>query len=222
MLVITSLNSHLYQSELNSMFRMRHRILVGERGWTAIERPDGLERDQFDHEDAIYLVTLDEEREATGCMRLIPTLARNLTAEVFPHLCNLESIPESEFVYDASRLVVDTSERKKEKYSLAASKLICGWIEVGVALGLEDFTGILDVPYFTLSLSMGWEIRAMGTPQEVGGEDVIACRIKADQKQLEIARKLRRVDDPVLSADDIELLHVTHRILHQAPDRRAA
>lgn len=222
MLVITSLNSHLYQHELNSMFRMRHRILVGERGWTAIERPDGLERDQFDHEAAIYLVTLDEDREATGCMRLIPTVARNLTAEVFPHLCNLEPMPSSEFIYDASRLVVDTSERKKRKYSVAASQLLCGWIEVGVALGLEDFTGILDVPYFTLSLSMGWEIRAMGTPQEVDGEEVIASRIKADQKQLDIARKLRRVTEPVLSADDIELLHVTHRILHHPPQEKAA
>lgn len=222
MLVITSLNSHLYQSELNSMFRMRHRVLVGERGWTAIEHADGLERDQFDHEAAIYLVTLDEEREATGCMRLVPTVARNLTAEVFPHLCNLEPIPRSEFVYDASRLVVDTSERKKKKYSIAASQLLCGWIEAGVALGLEDFTGILDVPYFTLSLSMGWEIRAMGTAHEVDGEDVIASRIKADQKQLEVARKLRRVDEPVLSANDIELLRVTHRILHYAPQEQAA
>lgn len=222
MLVITNLNSHLYQSELNSMFRMRHRVLVGERGWTAIERADGLECDQFDHESAIYLITLDEEREATGCMRLVPTIASNLTAEVFPHLCNLAPLPRSEFVYDASRLVVDVRERKKKKYSLAASQLICGWIEVGVALGLEDFTGILDLPYFTLSLSMGWEIRAMGTPQTVDGEEVIASLIKADQKQLEVARKLRRVSEPVLSDEDIELLRVTHRIAHQAPEQRAA
>lgn len=222
MLVITRLNSHLYQKELESMFRMRHRVLVEERGWQDISHTDGIERDEFDHEFATYLITLDEEREATGCIRFVPSLTPNLTASVFSHICDLRPLPKSEFVYDGSRLVVDTKYRKKERFSHIASQLVCGWMETAIAVGIGEFTCILDVPYYNLSLNMGWDLQALGTPHKIDGDEVIATLIRCNQEQLDLARRNRKIDDPVLSEQDIDLLRVTHRIIHMALEQQAA
>ncbi|MFZ0237233.1 MAG: hypothetical protein WAL37_07680 [Xanthobacteraceae bacterium] len=50
--VITGANRHLYELELLAHFRLRREIYVVERNWTNLTGPDGLERDQFDNDDA--------------------------------------------------------------------------------------------------------------------------------------------------------------------------
>src|ERR1044072_6552266 len=83
--VINSATRSLYRDELHDHFRIRHDIYVGERGWKALERADGLERDQFDTDDAIYLLGIDNGR-VVGGSRLVPTTRPHLLSEVFPHL----------------------------------------------------------------------------------------------------------------------------------------
>ncbi|TIR63079.1 MAG: GNAT family N-acetyltransferase, partial [Mesorhizobium sp.] len=35
-----------------AVHRLRYKIFVEEMGWTDLDRPDGLEIDQFDHDEA--------------------------------------------------------------------------------------------------------------------------------------------------------------------------
>lgn len=204
------------------MFRMRHRVLVDKKGWEEIRKPDGIECDEFDRDDAIYLIATDFNGSVAGCVRFTPSLSPNLTSEHFLQLCDLEVPPRGEGIYDASRLVVEHNLQKRARASVIASELICGCIEAGIAMGLDEFTAVMNVPYVTLSLSMGWDIRPLGTPQQVGDEAVIAVKVKTNEKQLAQARQSRKYPKRVLSDADAELVRVTHRILHQTPDRRAA
>ena len=59
---IAAANSYLFQDELADYFRVRHEIFVGERGWHQVARPDGLEKDQFDTKDAIYILGIENHR----------------------------------------------------------------------------------------------------------------------------------------------------------------
>jgi acyl-homoserine lactone synthase len=43
-------NRHLYESYFDPYFRLRHDIYVKQHKWMALDRPDGLEKDQFDTE----------------------------------------------------------------------------------------------------------------------------------------------------------------------------
>ena len=58
--VVTSANRHLYEPELLTHFRLRHEVYVAERNWKELERADGLERDQFDNQDATYILAIDK------------------------------------------------------------------------------------------------------------------------------------------------------------------
>jgi acyl-homoserine lactone synthase len=49
-------NRDLYSDAIEQHHRIRHDIYVGERRWMELARPDGREVDQFDTDDAVYLL----------------------------------------------------------------------------------------------------------------------------------------------------------------------
>ena len=80
--VITSDNRHLYEPELLAHFRLRHEIYVVERNWTNLASPDGLERDQFDNNDATYILA-SENGQIIGVRALCPQTGRICSAKCF-------------------------------------------------------------------------------------------------------------------------------------------
>jgi acyl-homoserine lactone synthase len=97
--VITGANRHLFEPELLAHFRLRHEIYVVERNWTNLARPDGLERDQFDNEDATYILA-SENGQITGGSRLVPTTRPHLLSEVFPYLASVRGLPKPADIYE--------------------------------------------------------------------------------------------------------------------------
>lgn len=221
MLIVTNLNSHLYQRELKKMYRLRHKVLVEGRGWTDLASDDKAERDEFDTRDAIYLMTVEENGDVSGCLRLIPSICKNLTSTVFSHLCDLRPLTIGADIYDASRIVVDPDWRHKGQTNQAA-EILCAWFEMGRALELSHYNGIIDTRFLHGAIAAGWDVRPLGTPTEVDGESVVALEFAVTDEQLAVVRGRRKLEDNALSDEDIELLRVTHRITHQAPERRAA
>ena len=59
--VVTRHNANLYSEALQQMFKLRHALLVEERGWEDLRKTDGLERDQFDGPDATYLLAMQDD-----------------------------------------------------------------------------------------------------------------------------------------------------------------
>jgi len=57
--LITKYNRHNYESQLEQMFRLRYKIFVEQLGWDLPHAKDGLEIDEFDTEDTIYLIAGD-------------------------------------------------------------------------------------------------------------------------------------------------------------------
>jgi N-acyl-L-homoserine lactone synthetase len=48
--VITRDNRPFYADHLQTYFRLRHEIFVGERGWEDLRRPDGRDVDAYDND----------------------------------------------------------------------------------------------------------------------------------------------------------------------------
>ena len=86
-------NRPAYLKQLEEMFRIRHDIYGGQRGWTALANPDGRDVDQYDTEDTIYLLGLDQMGRVYSGLRLNPTTGPHLINTVFPHAVSFEPIP---------------------------------------------------------------------------------------------------------------------------------
>src|SRR5690349_14719114 len=93
--IIDQSNRAAYKAQLEEMFRIRHDIYVGRRGWAALAKPDGRDVDQFDTEETVYLLGLDNLGRVCSGLRLNPTMSPHLIDTLFPHAVTFEPIPVS-------------------------------------------------------------------------------------------------------------------------------
>src|SRR5690606_14870461 len=68
-----------------------------------LETPEGIEQDQFDRPDTVYVIAVSDKGNVIGCARLLPTEKPYLLGEVFPALLNGLEPPASPEVWELSR-----------------------------------------------------------------------------------------------------------------------
>ena len=75
-----------YPQEVDAMFRARAKTFADRLGWDVVVR-NGWERDRFDDENPLYLVSVNPDTgEYWGSLRLLPTTGPNMLRDVFPQL----------------------------------------------------------------------------------------------------------------------------------------
>jgi acyl-homoserine lactone synthase len=186
--VITSANRHLYQAELLAHFRLRHEIYVVERNWKDLARPDGLERDQFDNQDALYILATDNG-QVIGGSRLLPTTRPHLLSEVFPHLASVRGLPRAVDIYEWTRMFVIKSRREgRTMGGQARGMVICGVLEYCLDNGITGLTALIEMFWLPLFHSMGWNLMPLGLPELISGEWSIAVKMAINAQTLASTR----------------------------------
>lgn len=152
------------------MFRIRHRIYVQGRKWSALAREDGREIDQFDNGDAVYLIGLDSFGNVQSGVRLVPTTRPNLMRDVFPHTVPSGKIPSSDRIYEMSRFFLTEQPRDKAASHRASGELLCAMFEYGLARRLTHFTVVCDAFFLPLIRECYHRITMLGpiTPYAEG------------------------------------------------------
>ncbi len=97
---------------VSSMHAFRHEIFVGRLGWS-LPLLDGLERDQYDNEQAVYFVDRDEVGNVTGCARLLPTTASYMLPELFTELLGGRPPPRDPAVWELSRFAASVRQSRE-------------------------------------------------------------------------------------------------------------
>src|SRR5215469_16978319 len=85
------------------MHRDRKTVFVDRLGWQVPVVDGDLENDQFDGENAIYLIAVDEAGHHAGSLRLLPTMGPHLLADVFPQLSE-RPVPRGPDIWEITRL----------------------------------------------------------------------------------------------------------------------
>lgn len=186
--LITAENCHLYKREMLEHFRIRHDIYVGERKWKAIERADGLERDQFDDDDSIYVLAVEDEH-VVGGSRLRPTLKPHLLGEVFPHLAQVHGVPRGADIYEWTRLFILKERRGGWGNAALPGQIVCGGLEYCLDEGINAFTLILEMWWVPRFHEMGWRITPLGLPAIVENEWWVAAMVTVNPQMLESTRR---------------------------------
>lgn len=190
--VVDRRNREAFSDQLEAMFRLRHRIYVKQRGWKALARSDGREIDQFDTEDAVYLLGLDDDGQITAGMRLIPTLKPHLMRDVFSHLVIWGRVPSDPKIYEATRcFVVETKPGERSKH--AAGEIFCAAFEYGLSNGLSHISLVCDAFFISMMLENGWGIRPLGLPVPYDEGTCIAVLIEVSARSVFSTRAQRRM-----------------------------
>jgi acyl-homoserine lactone synthase len=169
----------LYESYFEPYFRLRHDIYVKQRKWMALDRPDGLEKDQFDTEDAVYLFCIDGG-QLIGAMRALPTLMPTLMSDIFPDL-NIRGPIRRRDVFELSRIFVIPERRGEHAGPRVEMLLLTAITEYGISIGLTGFSIVLESWWLPRFERIGWRAQPLGMPQTIDGMSVLAVLVDCDE-----------------------------------------
>ncbi len=182
---MTGFLSQLTPTIKTQLFKYRYDIFVEKLGW-GLKTREGVETDQFDHDDTLYVVAKDDSNDVVGCARLLPTTEPYLLEEVFPELLNGQDIPKSHEVWEISRFTnamvnQDTEGKyvgeKGQVYELSFSKLLKEAIQCAKDHGAKKLISVSPIGIERLLRKAGISSHRAGPPLIINGHALIACWI---------------------------------------------
>lgn len=196
--VVTKHNAFLYRDALEQMYRLRHRIFVERMGWEDIRRPDGMERDGFDRQEAVYLILFDDDGAVIGSHRLLPTVRPHLFSELFSKWCDVRGVLVGPHIYELNRTCVDEDRLTPAKANHARKTIMVGLMEFCLKAEIEELTVLTTLRHLFRYLTIGWEIRPLGLPKFIDGTDQAAVAVKVNDAALKAAREAFDVREPLI------------------------
>jgi N-acyl-L-homoserine lactone synthetase len=173
--IITKYNASAYQPLLDAMHRDRKRVFIDTLRWD-LPHEDERELDQFDNENAEYLVLQHRETgKHMASLRLLHTDRPHLMSEVFPFLCEA-GVPRGAHIREVTRLCLSPSLSAPERLR-ARNALVNGLIQYALIRDVRALTGLSELGFLSQILSAGWECIPLGLPQMVEGSLVGAFQI---------------------------------------------
>ena len=166
---------------LESVERYRYRVFVEMLGWQ-LDTPPGLERDQFDHSDTLYLAARDSQHNVVGTARLLPTTQPYLLGDVFPQLMGGVEPPKDPLVWELSRFAaVDFTAPSGGALGQFSSPVAVGLlekaIEVAAEQGARRLITVSPLGIERLLRREGFRAHRAAPPQVIDGHPIFACWI---------------------------------------------
>lgn len=178
MRLLTGKPADLRPSMMTDIGLYRYRVFVEKLGWE-LQCEAGLEYDQFDRDDTVYVVAQDDDGNIIGMARLLPTTRPYLLGEVFPQLMNGMPIPETEEVWELSRFVAldfkaEAITGSMQFSSPVAVGLLQESIEVAMLHGAKKMITVSPLGVERLLRKAGFKAYRAGPPMVVDGHAIFA------------------------------------------------
>ncbi|MEM8570514.1 MAG: acyl-homoserine-lactone synthase [Pseudomonadota bacterium] len=157
-----------YPLLVQTMFKDRAFQFRDRLNWDVTVDDDGLERDQYDDLNPMYLIWEDQNGRHAGSIRLMPTTGRTMTAEHFVDLTDGVRI-SSPFIWECTRFCLAPGASP----AVAAGLMAMG-IEIGLRFGLEQAVGVIYTRVLGLYRRCGHTPDVLGTKGE-GREKISVC-----------------------------------------------
>lgn len=157
---------------LDEMFKVRAKVFKERLDWEVAVK-DEREKDEFDELNPLYLLSVDEENNLQGCLRLLPTTGPNMLRDVFSVLIPNGKI-ESPLIWESSRFCINPNISHKNRDSEATFinnvtiELLAGIAEVGLAAGLEFVVTVYDARMARLLKRINCPADVIGGPIKIG------------------------------------------------------
>ncbi|RZL86032.1 MAG: GNAT family N-acetyltransferase [Variovorax sp.] len=171
---------------LEDVARYRHKVFVETLGWDLVTE-HGLERDQFDREDTLYLAARDSAESIVGTARLLPTDRPYLLGDVFPQLLSGMPVPCDPRIWELSRFAaVDFTATQGSALGQFSSPVAVALLEESLAIarrnGVERIITVSPLGVERLLRREGFRAHRAGPPMIVGGHPIFACWIEVTDR----------------------------------------
>lgn len=194
--IVTSENRAEFRRELCEMHRQRKRVFVDELKWP-LACEEGLEIDEFDTAEAVYLLYFTDGGELRASARMLPTDRPHLLGSIFPDLC-LEGVPAGERIWESTRFCPAPHVRDAEEKRWLLGVMIAGMIESALIFAVDHITFVAGGALKPAALGAGWNARPLGPTRRTRGDRLTACIADATPEGLRRVREKYRLPHPLI------------------------
>ncbi|MBZ9761762.1 GNAT family N-acetyltransferase [Mesorhizobium sp. CA8] len=173
--LITGSADPRHQDLLEEHYRLRHEIFVGERGWTALARPDGREVDAYDTPQTVYVLAIDDGH-VVGGYRFLPTSTPHLLQDRYSHLVE-GPVPCGREIHEWSRFFI----RKDRRGGRLFRQLIGSVPGACKLLGIASLTSVIEPDWLSRFDAASFRYRLLGPFIEAANMQLAAVQIDIQQ-----------------------------------------
>ena len=163
----------------------RYEVFIETLRWQ-LPVENGLERDQFDRPDTLYVIASDARGSVCGCARLLPTTQPYLLDEVFPGLMSGAPAPHALDVWELSRFstkaIGESSTPPRDEARRRFCALFAAVVRAAIEQGAARLITFTAMGVERILRSIGMHAHRVGPPQLIDGEPVLALWIELDDQ----------------------------------------
>jgi acyl homoserine lactone synthase len=181
---ITGTTSDFSPEFESAIAQYRHKIFIERLGWQ-LPVENGMERDQFDRPDTLYVIARNANGAICGCARLLPTTRPYLLGDIFPNLLAGMPVPSDDATWELSRFAVASVDADTISQTEAARNtraLLAAAIKSAAENGARRLITVSPLGIERLLNRMGVHAHRAGPPVLVDGKPVFACWIEIDEQ----------------------------------------
>lgn len=185
---------------MDQMFRLRAATFHKRLNW-AVEVNDGLERDQFDEANPMYVLSIDDYGQLQGALRLLPTTGPHMLRDVFSELLDDDQPVVSPVVWESTRFCVSANaaaQRGNNQLNRVTGELLAGIVEIGQHVGLSSVISVYDARMRRILRLAGCPADEIGTPKRIGDVMTYAGLFAIDDDMLSRIRAAAGITGSVL------------------------
>jgi acyl-homoserine lactone synthase len=151
------------------MFSLRHQVFVKELGWNLPSVDGRHEIDEYDVNEAVYLLDMTPDDNIQGTVRLTPSQTSSLVADYFPHLVENGTTPRSPVVYEATRYIFLPLSKRAGENRAAKARLLSAMVEWCFVNRLSFVQCVVDMVAFPSWVELVPQTIPLGLPHPYGG-----------------------------------------------------
>jgi len=161
---------------LRTMFEDRKSVFVDLLKWNVPVIDGRFEIDQFDDENASYLIVAGDDGDHLGSARLLPTTRPHILDSLFRDLC-ASPPPTGPRVFEITRFCLSRRQGANGRRA-TRNLLVSGLVAHALARGIRTYVGVAEIAWLQQILAFGWECRPLGLPSRRDCGTLGALRIE--------------------------------------------
>lgn len=172
---------------MGDMYRDRKNVFIDRMKWDVLHK-DGLETDQFDDENARYIIIADPYH---GChlasARLLSSERPHILDTLFADLCEGE-VPIGPGIYELTRFCITPRADARNRLRLR-NHLFSALVEYALMHGITSYTGVTHISFLSQVLGIGWRCDMLGLPCRVNGSMLGAVQAHIEPETVPLMRR---------------------------------
>ena len=189
---------------LFDMHRMRKRVFYDRMAWDVTITPLGLEVDQFDLPEAVYVLALDNNRRVIGNWRLLPTTGPTMIRDLWPQFLNSIDLPCDPYVWEGSRFAVSSLEQNTRQGLIQANRatreLLCGVTELCMMCGITTVFGMYDKRIRRIFKALDCRASEISERLQIGSIEAEVGRFEINEEMITRLREASGIETTLVTS----------------------